>query len=171
MQTRARKNQLPRRSLLMSQMPTSTTSFARIVSRVHPHASAERRLKFRYPLGLSVRFRSLSARPDFSGLGRAVNMSSGGILVSAHSVVSQDDIGVGARVEMNIEWPFLLDGRIPLQLFAVGQVLRRGASDFAATLERYHCRTGRTSGQPPARLGGDLLEWPPITNSPTESQA
>jgi hypothetical protein len=155
----------------MSQMPTSTTLFARILSASHQqNVPAERRLKFRYPLGLSVRFRSLSAKSDFSGLGRAVNLSSGGVLVSAHHAVSQHEIGVGARVEMNIEWPFLLDEKIPLQLFAVGQVLRRGTTDFAATLERYHFRTARSLGQPQARSGGDLLEWPPVTNSPTESQ-
>jgi hypothetical protein len=55
----------------------------------------------------------------------------------------------------------LLDGRIPLQLFAVGVVLRRGASDFAATFQRYQFRTMRRSKQPPARVGGEVIGWPP----------
>ena len=146
-------------------MPTSTNSFARIQS-----IPAERRRKFRYPLGLSVRFRCLSASPVVSGLGRAVNLSSSGVLVSFHNIASRHEISLGALVEMNVEWPFLLDDRIPLQLCAVGRVLRCGATDFAATLERYHFRTVRSAGQPGARLGGDLLEWPPGNNSTTESQ-
>jgi hypothetical protein len=82
-------------------------------------------------------------------------------LVVSQQVVPQADIDVNARLEMNIEWPSLLEGRIPLQLFAIGIVVRRGASDFAATFERYQFRTMRISKQPPARAGGDVIEWPP----------
>ena len=144
-------------------MPTST----KIVSILGEHHSAimpvpaERRFKFRYPLNLSVRFRSLSQTSLFSGAGRTVNLSSKGVLVVSQQVVPQAEIGVNARLEMNIEWPSLLEGRIPLQLFAVGIVVRRGASDFAATFERYQFRTMRSSKQPPARVGGGVIEWPP----------
>jgi hypothetical protein len=55
-------------------------------------------------------------------------------------------------VEMSFEWPALLDGRIPLQLFAVGLVVRRRTSDFAATFERYQFRTLRNSTLLNARL-------------------
>ena len=108
---------------------------------------AERRQNFRYPLELRVRFRSCSAAHSFSGAGKALNLSSGGVLVA-----STQQIIVGALVEMNIEWPFLIDGRIPLQLVAVGRVLRQdatlGASHFAATLERYEFRTVKRSNAP-----------------------
>jgi len=151
-------------------MPTSANPFAKtgpvlgehddpIVA--NPSIPAERRLRFRYPLNLSVRFRSLTGKSNFSGAGRTVNVSSSGILVVSEHLISQPEIGVDARVEMNIEWPSLLDGRIPLQLFAVGVVLRRGASDFAATFQRYQFRTMRSSKQPPARVGGDVIGWPP----------
>jgi hypothetical protein len=56
-------------------------------------------------------------------------------------VASHQQIEVGARVEMSIEWPVLLDGRISLQLFGVGHVLRREAGYFAASFERYEFRT------------------------------
>jgi hypothetical protein len=150
-------------------MPTSTSPFAKIVSVLgeHPGAivsnppiPAERRLRFRYPLALSVRFRFLSGSSNFSGAGRTVNVSSSGVLVVSQHLISQQEIGVPARVEMRIEWPSLLDGRIPLQLFAVGIVLRRGASDFAAAFERYQFRTMRSSSRRPASLGGDVIEWP-----------
>jgi len=60
-------------------------------------------------------------------------------------VASEHQITVGALVEMSIEWPSMIDGRIPLQLVAVGRILRReeccGTSRFAATFERYEFRT------------------------------
>jgi hypothetical protein len=112
----------------------------------------DRRLKSRYPLDLSVRFRLLSGSSLYSGAGRAVNVSSGGVLVVIEHVVSQHDIRAGAKVEMSFEWPALLDGRIPLQLLAVGLVVRRRTSDFAATFERYQFRTMRNSTSLYARL-------------------
>jgi hypothetical protein len=109
---------------------------------------AERRLNSRYPLDLSVRFRLLSGSCLYSGAGRAINVSSGGVLVVTEHVVSQHDFSSGAKVEMSFEWPALLDGRIPLQLFAVGQIVRRRTSHFAATFERYQFRTLRNSTLP-----------------------
>jgi hypothetical protein len=108
---------------------------------------SERRLRFRYSLDLSVRFRSRPGMSLFSGTGRVVNVSSGGALVASELIGSRDEISMGERVEMSIEWPPLLDGRIPLQLFAVGRVLRRGASDFAVAFERYQFRTRISSGR------------------------
>jgi hypothetical protein len=112
---------------------------------------AERRIKVRYPLDLSVRFRFLSGSP-FSAGGRAVNVSSGGVLVVSKHLVPQHDIRVGSAVELNFEWPALLNGRIPLQLFAVGRVVRCGTFEFAAVFERYQFRTMRNSTLPHARL-------------------
>jgi hypothetical protein len=95
-------------------------------------------------LDLGVRFRPLSGSLA-SGTGRAVNVSSGGVLVVFQQVVSPHEIGVGAWMEMSIEWPSLLDGRIPLQLFAVGRVVRQRTSIFAASFERYQFRTMASS--------------------------
>jgi len=105
---------------------------------------AERRTKSRYPLDLSVRFRFCSAGTAFSGQGLAVNISSGGILVE-----SKDRVIEGAMLEISIAWPSLLDGRIPLQLLALGRVLRHGTSDFAAIFERHEFRTIKRSTPQP----------------------
>ncbi|HTC56278.1 MAG TPA: PilZ domain-containing protein [Candidatus Sulfotelmatobacter sp.] len=101
---------------------------------------AERRFKSRYPMDLNVRFRCLSGS-FFSGEGQALNLSSGGILVASPKPVTKDEITVGALLEMRIEWPSLLDGKVPLQLIAVGRVVRRRAAGFAATFEQYKFRT------------------------------
>ena len=107
--------------------------------------SAERRSKCRYPLDLSIRFRSVSGLASISGEGRTLNLSSGGVLVLARHV-ELHEISAGARVELSIEWPSLLNGKVPLQLFARGRILRLGVSVFAATFERLeHIHTGVTA--------------------------
>jgi hypothetical protein len=103
---------------------------------------AERRQKFRYPLDLNVRFGASRAPAGMSGEGVIVDMSSGGVLIA-----SRDQPQVGELVEMRIEWPSLLDGRVPLQLIALGRILRQGPSRFAAAFERHEFRTMRRSRQ------------------------
>jgi hypothetical protein len=132
-------------------MSTATPS----ITRIHPFQlrlaivtgglpRAERRFKSRYPLDLNVRFRCLSGS-FFSGMGQTVNLSSGGILVVSREPVSQHEMSVGALLEMRIEWPSMLDGKVPLQLIAVGRVVRRRAAGFAATFEQYKFRTASAS--------------------------
>jgi len=98
--------------------------------------SMERRSRVRFPLELTVRFRTLGESYPVAGIGSAVNMSSGGVLVAY-----EQEIGVGTLMELNIEWPVPLDGRVPLQLVAVGTVVRCEIIRFAVALERYHFRT------------------------------
>src|SRR5512140_436927 len=75
----------------------------------------ERRSKVRFPLELRVRYRSLARRCPAAGMGMVMNISRSGVLVfGAH------DISEGVRTELNIEWPSLLDGRVPLQVVTVG---------------------------------------------------
>ena len=154
-------------------MPTSATSFENILwileEGIHGSGSnlplpEERRSRCRYPLDLSVRFRSLSGRSRFSGVGRTVNMSSGGILVVLEHV-GQHEISAGARMEMSIEWPCLLDGKIPLQLAVFGRVLRLEAPLFAATMERHQFRTLRSERHPPTRPGSNVVAWPPCQDT------
>jgi hypothetical protein len=118
----------------------------------------ERRSKIRYPLDLSIRFRVLSGRSGFSATGRTINLSSGGILVFSEHVALHE-IGARANLEMSIEWPSLLDARIPLQLFAMGRIVRRGPSTFAATFDRHQFRTMSVSRQLPTHLIGNV--WRP----------
>jgi hypothetical protein len=98
---------------------------------------------------MSVRFRSLSASLPFSGVGLSVDLGSGGVLVATtHPIMA------GALVEMSFEWPWLLDGKVPLQMIAAGRVLRRATAHFAATFERYEfhtmkCDSTLTIGRPP----------------------
>jgi hypothetical protein len=100
--------------------------------------SIERRSRTRFPFELRVRYRKLGRGEPFAGMGWVVNMSSGGVLVAY-----QHEIRPGTRMELNIEWPSLLDGQVPLQLVAMGKVVRCERSTFAMALGRYQFRTTR----------------------------
>jgi hypothetical protein len=65
-------------------------------------------------------------------------MSSGGVLIGYH-----DQIHPGTRMELSIEWPSLLDGRIPLRLVTVGKVVRSEECSCAIVMARYQFRTTR----------------------------
>jgi PilZ domain len=97
---------------------------------------SERRSKVRYPVTMYVRYRTIDRDQTVYGFGRLVNMSSGGILVK-----SERRMPVGKRLEINITWPFLLDGVVPLQLIALGKVVRSFESGFAVTLAKCQFRT------------------------------
>ena len=98
----------------------------------------ERRSKVRFPLELRVRYRSLARRSPAAGTGVVVNMSRSGALISSEHAMS-----AGVRIELSIEWPSLLDGRVPLQVVTVGRVVRCEPSSFAVVLARYQFRTTR----------------------------
>ena len=103
----------------------------------HPF-SIERRSKFRFPLDLRVSYRTLGRGTPSAGEGWVVNMNRGGVLVS-----SRHEVSVGRRMELSIEWPSLLYGRVPLRFVTVGEVVRCDDSSFAVALARYHFRTAK----------------------------
>ena len=99
-------------------------------------AIMERRTKARYPVKLTVRYRAIGRSQTVNGVGQTLNMSSGGLLVSA-----EHDMPPGLRLEVNVEWPLLLNGTVPLQLVAHGKVVRGGGSEFAISFAQYQFRT------------------------------
>jgi hypothetical protein len=104
----------------------------------------ERRSSVRFPLELRVRYRILGRGYAFAS-GWVVNMSSGGVLVDC-----RHEISAGSRLELDIEWPSLLDGRVPLQLVTVGRVVRSDLSSFAVALGQHQFRTMRKTVLPSA---------------------
>lgn len=98
----------------------------------------ERRLKARYPVRLSARYRCLDG--GLSGVGLTINISSGSVLLAC-----QHEIEVGAPMEVMIDWPSRLESTIPLQLATSGRVIRSGPATFAMRFDGYQFRTMRTS--------------------------
>src|SRR5579862_3354004 len=78
----------------------------------------ERRSRLRFPFELRVRFRTLGQSYPVAGIGWVVNLSSNGVLVAY-----QHEVSAGTQLELNIDWPTRLDGRVPLHLVAVGTVV------------------------------------------------
>jgi hypothetical protein len=105
---------------------------------ISPPFSIERRSKIRFPLELRVSYRTLGPGSPCSGEGWVVNMNRSGVLVS-----SQHEVDVGKRMELSIEWPSLLYGRVPLRFVTQGTVVRCDGSNFAVTLARYQFRTAK----------------------------
>lgn len=96
----------------------------------------ERRTKTRYPIELNVKYRTLGRYHRLTGAGRTGNLSSCGMLI-----VTDQRMALGARLELNIEWPSLLDGLIPLQMVVVGKVVRCLETGFAFSFGQYQFRT------------------------------
>lgn len=105
----------------------------------------ERRLRARYPVQLPARYRTLNRKIEFAGVGLTVNMSSSGLLVTC-----QHEIKLGARMEVQVNWPSFLEATIPLQLVTSGQVIRSEPSAFAIEFDCYQFRTVRSKPLPRA---------------------
>jgi hypothetical protein len=99
----------------------------------------ERRSKNRYPVKLNVRYRTIASGSALVGIGRTLNVSSGGFLIASE----QEFVHQGSRLRVHLDWPTRLHGTTPLQLIAVCQVVRSQKSEFAVRMERYQFRTRR----------------------------
>jgi hypothetical protein len=98
----------------------------------------ERRSRERYPIRLRVRYRTRDPMRRVVGIGLTVNVSCGGILVET---LYQRKVSVGSRLEVNVEWPVLLNGTTPLKLVVLGRVVRTEMFGFVVSLDRHDLRT------------------------------
>ncbi|HTR34565.1 MAG TPA: PilZ domain-containing protein [Bryobacteraceae bacterium] len=101
--------------------------------------SGERRSKVRFPVQLSVRYRTL-AGPWSWGSGQTVNISSSGLLILGEKAMAL----AGKQLQVLVDWPLLLHGMTPIQLSATCEVVRCQQAMFAVKLVRYQFRTRRT---------------------------
>jgi hypothetical protein len=119
-----------------------------MVEAMQPESNAglERRLKSRFPLRLSVRYRTLSGGPSLVGVGRTVNMSSRGLLIAT----DETKVRTGARLQLMVDWPSLLHGITPLQLIVSCRVTRCEPEEFAVELDQYQFRTKKQRSAKPS---------------------
>ena len=94
----------------------------------------------RFPIALGVRF--VAPMSLLVATGRTVNLSSSGALVA-----SQRQMSVGERIELFVDWLVRRNGTTPLQLVALGNVVRADAGVFALSLKRYEFRTTKKQPQ------------------------
>jgi hypothetical protein len=100
---------------------------------------SDRRKSRRYPIALKLRYVIKSAKP---GNGEVSDISSGGVRFFADR-----PLPVGKVIEINVPWPFLLEGRCRLQLRMRGRVVRSNAKGTAVKI---HTHEFRTVGSHPA---------------------
>lgn len=104
---------------------------------------SERRGKARYPVQLAAWYCVLGA-PRLSGVGRTVNISSSGMLLAC-----QDCLQPGKGIEVAVEWPYLLDFAVPLQLVTKGHIVRCHGSMFGIAFTGYQFRTMKRRREAP----------------------
>jgi hypothetical protein len=120
-------------------MPVLQTELSREVSRSRAEALVmadtwDRRSKVRFPVSLPFFYRTVD-RTLRCGLGRVLNISSGGVLAAC-----RDQLDINTNLELTIEWPVRIDGGIPLHLIMVGSVVRCDMSTFAVASSQLRLR-------------------------------
>jgi hypothetical protein len=104
------------------------------------YVAGERRARPRYALRFPLHYRVLDEE-GAAGSGTTLNLSSSGV---AFDVV--EALQLGAHVELAIQWPVALNGRIPLKLMVEGHVAWNEGGLAAVRMSRCEFRTqGKTS--------------------------
>jgi hypothetical protein len=97
----------------------------------------ERRTKRRFQIDQEVRYKMLyGQRIAETGVGRTMNISSGGVWFSTESMLTS-----GMPVELSMNWPVLLNDSCPMKLMIYGCVVRSNEKGAAVAIERYEFRT------------------------------
>ena len=91
-----------------------------IENRFRSGADLDRRRNIRFPLEMELTYHART-KPTPWSLGRSVNISSSGVLISTDEILIQ-----GVKIRIALRWPNLLDNRVPLQLVAKGRVVWAG---------------------------------------------
>jgi hypothetical protein len=99
----------------------------------------ERRLSTRFPIKQAVHYRLKGQRPAVTAEGRTVNLSSRGVLFTTDRILAK-----GSPVQIEINWPVLLNDSRPLNLVARGPIIWCDGEKAAMKFEgwEFHTRTG-----------------------------
>ena len=92
----------------------------------------------RYPIAFELRYKAISRNRTSHGFGQSRMMSSKEIVFEPG-----DALEPGAKAEIAIAWPFLLDGHIRLQLVLETTITSSGNGVAEARILSYHFRTRR----------------------------
>ena len=97
----------------------------------------ERRIKRRFVIDQEVKYKMLyGQRIAETGVGRTVNISSGGVWFSTENMLTS-----GMPIELSMNWPVLLNDSCPMKLMIYGCVVRSNEKGAAVAIERYEFRT------------------------------
>jgi hypothetical protein len=117
----------------------SPTSVVMDVGVVPDADSTDRRTDQRYPIALQLQYKLMrKGRAYRVGFGQTLNISSHGVLFEIDGVVP-----TSGRMELALNWPFLLQGSCGLQLVMRGRVVRTDGKTIALKAEFHEFRTAR----------------------------
>jgi c-di-GMP-binding flagellar brake protein YcgR len=104
--------------------------------------NGDRRQDRRYRIHLDLRWKLIRRRRVLeTGVGKTVDLSSGGILFDAGR-----QLPVGLNVELSISWPVLLRNEAPMQLIVSGRVVRTSQNTTAVAMAQHEFRTSGILG-------------------------
>src|SRR5579864_7099625 len=84
----------------------------------------DQRLHHRYPISLTVEYRLMNkGQVERRGSGRTLNVSSGGVFFEVDAPLPSH-----GRIELSMDWPFLLDSVCALKLVMRGRIVRTGTN-------------------------------------------
>ena len=106
-----------------------------------PENSADRRARNRLDIKQDVRYKVFGDKNSVKdvGTGKTIDMSSGGLLITTDSTLTEGD-----RVEIAVNWPAQLNGVLPLKLVVTGRVVRSCESQAAVALDKHVFKTRGT---------------------------
>jgi hypothetical protein len=106
-------------------------------SKEYTGINGDRRHDRRYGINLDLRWKLIRRRRVLeSGVGRTVDLSSGGILFDPGR-----QLPVGLNVELAISWPVLLRNVAPMQLIVSGRIVRVSQNLTAVAMTQHEFRT------------------------------
>jgi hypothetical protein len=119
-------------------------ALARDAVRLLENHNADQRLHQRYPIILNVEYKLLvKGRVERLGSGRSRNISSGGIFFEV-----DETLPAQGRIELAMDWPFLLEGVCALKLVMRGNIVRIDAKGIAVKIAYHEFRTAGTRSRP-----------------------
>src|ERR1022692_2675732 len=121
---------------IRTEIMDSTASRARSASQSDA-INGDRRLDRRYHLQLELKWKLIRRRRILdTGTGRTMDVSSGGICFDAGRSLPE-----GLNVELSISWPVLLRNLAPMQLVAIGKIVRCNGRRVAMQTVQHEFRT------------------------------
>ena len=101
------------------------------------NSRTDQRLHRRYPIALKVEYKLLNkGKTERLGSGLTVNISSGGIFFEP-----DEPLPAHGRIELVLEWPFLLERVCALKLVVRGRIVRSEAKGIAIESRQHEFRT------------------------------
>jgi hypothetical protein len=112
-------------------------ALARVSARLSENHHADQRSHQRYPIILKIEYKLMKrGRVERLGSGRTKNISSGGIFFE-----SDDSLPSGGRLELAMDWPFLLEGVCALKLVMRCRIVRSDTNGIAVKIVHHEFRT------------------------------